>query len=250
MSEYKTVTFAEQPDLFSRADLMSMAIWPGFMLEEDVSLQLWKEVLSRFPDYQFVLLDADDTIVGYGNSIPITWDGTPDGLPEHGWDGAILHGIALYERGDKPDTLCALSITVSPRHRRKGVSTAVIVAMKALAAQHGHQALVVPARPSLKDRYPLRPLERYIQWTTPDGEIFDPWLRTHTRLGARILKIEPESLMVTGSVADWEKWVNMAFPETGDYIVPGALTPVHIDRERNLGRYAEPNVWLVHPIQD
>jgi hypothetical protein len=38
----------------------------------------------------------------------------------------------------------------------------------------------------------------------------------------------------------------MAFPESGDYIVPGALVPVQIDRERDLGHYVEPNVWMRH----
>ena len=31
------------------------------------------------------------------------------------------------------------------------------------------------------------------------------------------------------------------------YVVPGALVPVEIDRERDEGLYVEPNVWMVHP---
>ena len=38
----------------------------------------------------------------------------------------------------------------------------------------------------------------------------------------------------------------MKFPQTGDYVVPGALVPVQIDRERDQGIYVEPNVWMVH----
>jgi hypothetical protein len=48
-------------------------------------------------------------------------------------------------------------------------------------------------------------------------------------------------------VAEWEEWAQMAFPETGAYVVPGALAPVDIDRERDEGLYVEPNVWMVHP---
>ena len=40
----------------------------------------------------------------------------------------------------------------------------------------------------------------------------------------------------------------MAFPESGDYVVPGALQPVAVDRERDVGRYEEPNVWVRHRI--
>jgi len=52
---------------------------------------------------------------------------------------------------------------------------------------------------------------------------------------------------VSGSVAEWEAWTEMALPESGAYVVPGALAPVEIDRERDEGTYREPNVWMVHP---
>ena len=51
-----------------------------------------------------------------------------------------------------------------------------------------------------------------------------------------------------GSVSDWEEWTEMAFPESGVYVVPGALVPIEIDRERAEGLYVEPNVWMVHSL--
>jgi len=71
-------------------------------------------------------------------------------------------------------------------------------------------------------------------------------LRTHERLGAEIVKVAPESIRVSGTVAEWEEWTEMALPESGAYVVPGALVPIEIDRERDEGVYAEPNVWMVH----
>jgi hypothetical protein len=38
----------------------------------------------------------------------------------------------------------------------------------------------------------------------------------------------------------------MAFPDTGDYVVPDALDLVSIDREADRGRYAETNLWMQH----
>jgi hypothetical protein len=90
-------------------------------------------------------------------------------------------------------------------------------------------------------------MDRYIGWRRPDGTHFDPWLRTHERLGAEIAKVAPRSTHAPGTVAEWEEWAQMAFPETGAYVVPGALAPVDIDRERDEGLYVEPNVWMVHP---
>jgi hypothetical protein len=38
----------------------------------------------------------------------------------------------------------------------------------------------------------------------------------------------------------------MVFPDSGPYVVPGALVPVEIDRVTDQGVYIEPNVWMVH----
>ena len=49
-------------------------------------------------------------------------------------------------------------------------------------------------------------------------------------------------------MADWEGWTGMTFPETGQYVVPGALQPVAIDRERNVGRDEDPGIWMLHRV--
>jgi len=40
----------------------------------------------------------------------------------------------------------------------------------------------------------------------------------------------------------------MTFPDSGEYVVEGALCPVAIDKEEGLGRYVEPNVWVVYEL--
>ena len=42
----------------------------------------------------------------------------------------------------------------------------------------------------------------------------------------------------------------MSFPESGPYVVPGALQSVLMDLERDEGRYEDPNVWMRHPVTD
>ena len=37
-------------------------------------------------------------------------------------------------------------------------------------------------------------------------------------------------------------------PESGRYVVPGALEPIEVDRERDVGLYVEPNVWMRHKV--
>ena len=120
--------------------------------------------------------------------------------------------------------------------------------MIAIARQHGLDALVAPVRPTLKTAYPLAPMERYVHWTRTDGAPIDPWLRTHWRLGAVVVRVIPRALLIAGRVADWEDWTEMSFPDSGPYVVPGALQPVVIDRERDEGRYEDPNVWMLHSL--
>jgi hypothetical protein len=67
-------------------------------------------------------------------------------------------------------------------------------------------------------------------------------------MGAELLAVAPRTIVIEGTVAEWERWTDMAFPDSGPYVVPGALQPVLIDRERDVGRYEDPNVWMRHPI--
>ena len=48
------------------------------------------------------------------------------------------------------------------------------------------------------------------------------------------------------TVEEWESWTGMLFPESGNYIVAGALSPLSIDREHNCGCYTEPSLWMLH----
>ena len=46
---------------------------------------------------------------------------------------------------------------------------------------------------------------------------------------------------------EWEEWTGMALPESGSYVVPDALAPVSVDRERDEAVYVEPGLWMLHP---
>jgi hypothetical protein len=91
-------------------------------------------------------------------------------------------------------------------------------------------------------------MERYVTWTLDGSLPFDPWLRVHARLGAELVRVCPQSMTVSGTVAEWEEWTGLAFPDSGAYVVSGAVDLVTIDREADLGRHVEPNVWMHHRI--
>jgi len=89
-------------------------------------------------------------------------------------------------------------------------------------------------------------MANFATWTRADGLSVDPWIRTHQRMGATILSPCPRSMVITGTVAEWESWTDMVFPETGRYVVPDALGLVDIDIAEDTGTYTEENLWLQH----
>jgi hypothetical protein len=138
---------------------------------------------------------------------------------------------------------------VPAKYQGKGLSGVALQGMIAIAREHGFGALIAPVRPSWKERYPLTPIERYALWRRDDGLLFDPWMRVHERLGAEILWPEPRSLRITGTVAEWEGWTDMAFPDSGEYVFPHGLATLAVDRALDVGSYWEPNVWMHHAVR-
>jgi hypothetical protein len=77
-------------------------------------------------------------------------------------------------------------------------------------------------------------------------QLGNAWLRVHWRLGAEYLEVTPKATVITETVAEWEEWSGMSFPESSEYVFPGALQLVIIDREQNVGHYEAPNVWMCY----
>ncbi len=153
-------------------------------------------------------------MVAEGHSIPSAWDGTIEGLPA-GIDAAIAGGVRLPGTGERPTALCALAIEIRPSRQGAGLSSRMVQAMAALGAAHGLGHLIAPVRPSWKERYPLTPIERYARWRRPDGLPFDPWMRVHARLGGEVLRPEPRSLQITGTVVSGSPGRDLRFPRAG-----------------------------------
>ena len=243
---FQVVSLAARPELTLPALELLAAGWPEFMRHDPTAERHQARLATELAGFQALLVDREkDELAALGVGIPFAWDGTQAGLPA-GWDAVVEQGIGDLDEGRRPTALSALSVTVAPDRRGQGLSRLVVQGLKAAATRAGLGTLLAPVRPSGKSAYPLTPMERYMRWARPDGAPFDPWLRTHWRLGGEVLGVCPASMEITAEVATWEAWTGLAFPETGPYVVPGALVPVAIDRERDLGRYLEPNVWLRH----
>ena len=239
-------TAAERPDLWERG-IESADVWPEYNLHGDVLNQWWGLLDEELADLQFVLHDEEtDTVVAEGHTAAFAWDGDDATLPD-GIDRAIEAAFRDHRAGTPVDTLCALAAESPRGGRRRGLAVEILGAMRTLAERHGLRHLVAPVRPSWKERYPITPIEEYVSWRRDDGQLLDPWMRVHERLGARVSTPLPESLLITGTVAEWESWTGLPLPADGDFVFPDGLAPLHVDRGADRCTYWEPNVWMVHP---
>jgi hypothetical protein len=236
-------TVSERPDLTERAFERTDDALREYNQHGDVLNRYWGRLTQERAEFQFHLVDEADEILARARALPIHWDGRIDDLPG-GIDGAIARG---FDEGGA-NVLCALLIQIPGDLQGRGLSRVAVEGMLELARRHGLEALIAPVRPSWKERYPLVPIERYAAWRRADGLLFDPWMRVHERLGAFVLKAEPHSLQITGTVAEWEHWTRMVYPESGDYWFPGGLALMTISREADRGSYWEPNVWMQHAV--
>jgi GNAT superfamily N-acetyltransferase len=244
---FETFTLKQRPDLGDQVHRLNEESWPTFLLHSDITH--WESLFDDFAEYQILFCEPADALIAAGHTVPFVWDRTTDDLPSTMAE-LMDRAFADHHNGNTPNTLSAVAALVSASHQRRGLSAEILRAMRSLARERGMHSLVAPVRPTLKSSYPLTPFERYVGWKRDDGSPFDPWLRVHHRLGAGFLKVMPKSLAVTGTVPEWEGWTGMSFPESGPYVVPGALQPVRIDLDRNEGRYEDPNVWMRHPVAE
>ena len=191
------------------------------------------------------------------------------------------------------NVLSALSITVRADRRNCGFAEMLIEAMKQVAREQGLRVLVAPLRPTRKSDYPWLSMEQYISRTLsePPASLvpgagcnqpslvrglrrggpnlpFDPWLRKHVRLGGRVAKVAPASMIVQGSFSEWQAWTGIDFyslvrdqgragsvqPESDrdegcfEVAIAGGLVPLQVSAREECCTYLEPNVWLYHDV--
>lgn len=245
------VTLRQRPDLRAAifADEIQLPAFPEFMRHDRVAdLYYSSPALDRYLDFVLVGLDGAE-VVARAFSVPFCLNiAGRDALPDGGWDEVIRWAHEDHVLGRRPNAVSALEISLLPRMRGAGHSRTMLEAMKANARAFGFADLYAPVRPNEKQLQPLVPMSTYAAQLRADGLPADAWLRTHVRIGGRIVKVAPCSMTIVGTVAEWSRWTGMTFDRSGAIAVEGALAPVSISLEHDSGVYVEPNVWVHHPL--
>jgi GNAT superfamily N-acetyltransferase len=238
-------TAEERPDLWERArtERLFEALWPEYNLHGTHSALYFGDLIPRFAHLQALFVDRRTSdLIARARTIPFWWNRTLQDLPS----GIDAVGLRAVEDPRSPTALSALSAEVRSEYQRTGLSALVLTTMATMARRVGLAPLVAPVRPTWKDRFPLHSIVDYTSWRRRDGLPFDPWIRVHVRLGARILRPEPNSMEFTAPVSDWEDWTRMRFHRDGSFVFRGGLAPLTVTGD--VGRYWEPNVWMLHDV--
>ena len=254
-TEIAIATFSQRPDLLDKVfgpEIQSAV--PEFMRHDPAgALYYGNGQLDRYREFGLVAVDLaePDRPVARAFSVPFAFrDGTKgrEELPDGGWD-AVIRWADEDRRAGRPATaVSALEIMVAPRLQRRGTSRLMLAALRGNAKRLGFGDLYAPLRPTDKHCEPLTPFADYVARQRDDGLPHDSWVRTHVRAGARIVKVAPHSMVITGTIAEWRRWTGLGFTASGPTIVPGALSPVHVSLEQDHAVYIEPNLWVHHRL--
>ena len=254
-SDVTVSTFAQRPDLLRKVfgpEIQSAV--PEFMRHDPTGgLYYRDEALEFFREFGLVAVDSaePERPVARAFSVPFAFrDGTEgrEELPGGGWDAVIRWADADRRAGRHWTAVSALEIMVAPSLQRRGISRLMLAAMRDNARRLGLVDLYVPLRPTEKHLEPLTPFADYVARQREDGLPYDPWIRVHVLAGARIAKVAPCSMVVSGTIAEWTAWTGLAFGGSGRAIVPGALSAVHVSLEQDYAVYVEPNLWVHHRL--
>jgi hypothetical protein len=90
--------------------------------------------------------------------------------------------------GIRATAVSALEILVVPHLQGRGIAQVMLTALRDNARRLGFAELYAPLRPTDKHREPLTPFAEYVARRRADGLPHDSWVRTHLRVGARIIK--------------------------------------------------------------
>lgn len=242
--DLEIVTASAWPELGDEAAAAFRERWPEFIFHDPVPPQYMSRVNDYFADFDILIL-IDGHVAAGGWGVPFAWDVTLADLPE-GYDSALVRSVDDFEAGRSPTAFSFMAAAVHPDHDKQGLATEVLRALVERATAADIMHVVAPIRPTWKHKYPQVPMSEYATWVRDDGLSIDPWIRTHQRMGSRILKVAANSMVIPGTVAEWEQWADMPFPVSGFYVVPAGLNLLDVDRDGDTAIYREENLWMQH----
>lgn len=216
-------------------------------------LRASKEVLAKraevFPEGQIAIWEGDNLVANISLS-RFNYDGNPQNLKT--WDE--LMGVpATGENTFVPDgnALGMMSINIKQDYQGQGLAKAVIDSVKEVATKLGVTHIMGSFRPNQfgehSHKNPHANFTGYVGSKREDSLPTDAWLRTLTRNGMRMLRIDDAAMVVTDVAREeFDGYRKTYKPDKWRQISPTVWrcgeTGVWFVGEKS-AVYAESNVW-------
>ena len=223
--------------------------------EEEAAFQVERQVWAPFnwlanggvglnydPKMHLVAVDNNDQVVANIDAFGFDWDGDPQTLPEEGWRDAIIQALDGF--ATQPAWACAHGASILPEARVGSLAADLLIRLRDEALSLGYQGLVAPVRPTLRAKMPQLTIEEYSKMRLPDGRHFDPWVRTHEKVGGKIIGVSDRSMYWWGTREEWEEWTKMRLPDNGRVLIDGSTGWLTL--EDGFGNLVEDSIWLMH----
>lgn len=202
------------------SELLSIDTWKGFVRENGIepiaSLEqaCWSPWLAAsleslvgraevFPNGQLCIYSKLGLLATLSVN-EIQWDGQSENLPT--WD-EVAGEPTTYEHTYVPDgnTLCLMSMNVSPLGRGQQLPKLLIKTLIDFAKDSGVEHVIGSFRPSAYSQAVLAAIEKghepltfeaYCQTTNGVGEPVDPWLRSLSKNGMKSLTVDHNAMHI------------------------------------------------------
>jgi hypothetical protein len=119
----------QMEDLFSNG-------FPPFIIADRLAKQYIGRVREWFPEWDLILVDAQQNPAATGWGIPVHWDGTVAGLPT-GYTDATIRAVEGLEQGIATDTLVICGAVVAGRLMGRGLAGKMLAALRDTALEAG-----------------------------------------------------------------------------------------------------------------
>ncbi len=192
------VTASTRSDLEEEVASAFRQRWPEFIFHDPVPPQYMPRVGDYFGDFDILVL-IDGRVAAGGWGVPFAWDGTIDDLPE-GYDSALVRSVEDHEARRTPTAFSFMAAAVHPDHDKRGLAAQVAGLPGRAGRCRRHRPRRRADQTDLEGGTRTCRWAEYATWVREDGLSVDPWIRTHQRMGARILKVAPDSMVIPGTV--------------------------------------------------
>jgi GNAT superfamily N-acetyltransferase len=239
-----------------------------------------------FPEFFFQVRNRQGRAVAYLATAAGYWSGDPASLHDmtyvNDWPAIATHKMApvaaahvlCCEVLGRPElfapiknqvrarrlpganTMFLLAMTVHPDFHRHHLPTLLMDAAQTSARQLGFEHVAGAFRPSGYGAYKAERrvahsvalFEEYCRLDNGQGLPLDPWLRNVVRKGVKLLRMEPRSFSVSGSIAKFEAFRRSHRPDAWYSPSPnvwecGETCTWYVDPSRRSVLAVEPNYW-------